>query len=121
MLHYISGCLDKKSFKCFLDLERHQTETGGTIPPNLVVTRKKPDIVIVDNKCKEAYIFELTISAESRLEIAHKLKSESYEHLVTDIRTHSVTVTPFEVGAKTGYLSFPEKNGRDPNFAFIKY
>ena len=109
VLHYISGCLDRKRFKCFLDLEGHQTEAGGTIPPHLVVTGKKPDIVIVDQKVKAVHIFELTVPGESRLDIAHKLKAESYEHLVTDIRSHSVTVTPFEVGAQTGHLNMDNK------------
>ena len=109
ILHYISECLDRQRFKCFLDLEGQQTEAGGTIPTSLVITVKKPDIVIINQKTKSAHIFELTVPGEARLDTAHKLKTESYSHFVTDIRTHSVTVTPFEVGAHTGHINNDNK------------
>ena len=45
----------------------------------------------------------------SRLDTAHNLKMESYSHFTTDIRTHTVTVTPFEVGAQTGHINQDNK------------
>ena len=48
-------------------------------------------------------------AGEARLDTAHKLKTESYSYFVTDIRTHSVTVTPFEVGAHTGHINNDNK------------
>ena len=110
VLYYISKCLDKKRYKCFLDLDGQRTEAGGTIPPSLAVTLKKPDIVIVDQKTKSAHIFELTVPGETRLETAHKLKTESFSHFVTDIQSHRVTLTPFEVGAHTGHINNENKN-----------
>ena len=109
ILYYISTCLDKKRYKCFMDLEGQRTEAGGTIPSSLLVTAKKPDIVIVDQKSKSVHIFELTVPGESRLDTAHRLKTESYSHFVTDIKTHKVTVTPFEVGAHTGHINSDNK------------
>ena len=109
VLYYISTCLDKKRFKCFLDLDGQRTVAGGTIPSSLVVTVKKPDIVIVDQKCKSVNIFELTVPGETRLDTAHKLKTESYSHFVRDITSHTVTVTPFEVGAHTGHINNDNK------------
>ena len=52
---------------------------------------------------------ELTIPGETRLDTAHKLKTESYSHFVRDITTHTVTVTPFEVGAHTGHINNDNK------------
>jgi hypothetical protein len=92
-----------------LDLEGQHTEAGGTIPSSLLVTTKKPDIVIVDQKSKSVNIFELTVPGEARLDTAHNLKMESYSHFTTDIRTHTVTVTPFEVGAHTGHINQDNK------------
>ena len=60
---------------------------------------KKPDIVIVDKKFKSVNIFELTIPGETRLDTAHSLKTEAYSDFVRDIKSNTVTVTPFEVEA----------------------
>ena len=109
ILNYISKCLDRKKFKCFIDLEGHQTESGGTIPTNMLVTLLKPDIVIVDTRSKTVHVFELTVPGEARLEKAHKLKDDKYSHLVSDIKSHTVTVTPFEVGAQTGHINSDNK------------
>ena len=84
-------------------------EARGTIPANLLVTLVKPDIVIVDNRSKSVHVFELTVPGEARLDTAHKLKSDKYSHLVSDIKTHTVTVTPFEVGAQTGHINSDNK------------
>ena len=109
VLNYVSNCLDRQKFKCFLDLDGQRTQAGGTMPSSLVVTVKKPDIVIVDQKSKSVHIFELTVPGELRLDTAHRLKTESYSHFVTDIKTHTVTVIPFEVGAHTGHINNENK------------
>ena len=109
ILNYIGKCLDKEKFKCFIDIENHQTQAGGTISPNLVVTNLKPDIVVIDDKTKSVKIFELTVPAESRLEISHKLKMDKYSHLVTDIKSHNVEIIPFEIGAQQGHISRDNK------------
>ena len=81
------------------------------------MTGKKPDIVIVDQKSKSVHIFELTVPGESRLDTAHRLKAESYSHFTTDIKTHKVTVTPFELGAHTGHMRTRE---REPPSALVE-
>ena len=70
---------------------------------------KKPDIVIVDKKFKSVIIFELTIPGETRLDTAHRLKTEAYSHFVRDIKSHTVTVTPFEVEAHTDHINNDNK------------
>ena len=109
VLSYIGKCLNKQKYTCYIDLEGSQTSAGGTIPPNLVVTTLKPDIVIIDKSSKTATIFELTIPAEHRIKIAHELKFQKYQHFMSDIKSHTVKVTPFEIGSHTGYISTENK------------
>ena len=105
ILHYIEKCLDRSKFTCFIDIEGHQTPSGGTLPPSLVVTNLKPDIVILDKKKKTLHIFELTVPGETRISTAHKLKMEKYQHFVKDITSYQTCVVPFEVGSHTGQIS----------------
>ena len=65
----------------------------------------RPDIVIVDQKKKIMSVLELTIPGESRITIAHRLKSEKHQHLTIDITTHTVSVLPFEIGSHTGHIT----------------
>ena len=46
---------------------------------------------------------------KTRLGTAHKLKTEAYSHFVRDIKTHTVTDTPFEVEAHTGHINNDNK------------
>ena len=54
-------------------------------------------------------IFELTVPGEARINIAHKLKLEKYEHFVSDIQLYSVSINAFEIGSHTGYISRENK------------
>ena len=54
-------------------------------------------------------IFELTVPAESRLEISHKIKMDKYSHLVADIKSHNVEIIAFEIGAHQGHISRDNK------------
>ena len=105
ILNYISGCLDKKNFTCYVDLPGHQTQAGGTLPPEITVSTLKPDIVIIDQKTKFVGIFELTVPGETRIREAHRLKSEKYQHFKNDINSHTVSILPFEIGSHTGFIS----------------
>ena len=40
----------------------------------------------MDQKVKVVHIFELTVPGESRLDIGHKLKAESYEPQYVDLQ-----------------------------------
>ena len=67
VLKYISECLDKTKYSCYVDIPGCQTPAGGTLPPALLVTPLRPDIVIIDKKKKEVNIFELTVPGEGRI------------------------------------------------------
>lgn len=60
---------------------------GGTIPPQLYVTDKKPDIVMIDEKSGDFELFELTCCAdrESNINAAQSRKSIRYRELVRGI------------------------------------
>ena len=109
ILNYISKCLDLEKFKCYIDLEGFKTPAGGTLPPSLVVSNLKPDIVVLDRKNKTVDIFELTCPGETRIDIAHKLKQEKYQHFEKDISSYKASVIPFEIGSNTGFISTRNK------------
>ena len=110
LLKFISDCLDRVKFSCYVDIQNCQTPADGTLPPSLVVSTLRPDIVILDKKKKEVNIFELTVPAESRIKISHNLKYQKYQHLISDIGGHSVNIIPFEIGSQTGYISRENKD-----------
>ena len=105
VLSYVASCLDKEKYEVYVDIEGEQTAAGGTLPLNIIVSNLKPDIVIIDKKEPKVSIFELTVPSEQRIDISSRLKSDKYQHFLTDIKSHAVTVTPFEVGSHTGYIS----------------
>ena len=88
-----------------MDIQGHQTQAGGTVPPNITITTLKPDIVIVDSKKKTVSIFELTVPGEARISEAHRLKYEKYQHFQHDINSYKVAIISFEIGSHTGYIS----------------
>ena len=120
VLQYISQCLDKQKYQCFVDIEGEQTAAGGTLPPSIVVSNLKPDLVIVSKKEKSVSIFELTVPAEHRIEAAHKLKTEKYQHFLTDIKSFKPSVTPFEIGSHTGFVSTSNRRNLTEIHKFCK-
>ena len=104
----------------FSDIEGKQTSAGGTIAPNLCITTLIPDLVIIDDKKKAIKIFELTVPGELRIETAHKLKYEKYQHFEKEIVTHQTSVIPFEIGASTGYVSGENKTNLAAIHKFCK-
>ena len=116
----MASCLDKEKFEVYVDIEGEQTTNGGTLPPNVTVTSLKPDIVIINKKDPKVSIFELTVPSEQRIELSNTLKSNKYQHFRTDIKSHTVTVTPFEVGSHTGYISSQNKKNLADLHKFCK-
>ena len=75
---------------------------GGTIPPDVLVTGEKPDIVIIDRYLKRLIIIELTCPWEDRFKAAREHKTEKYTPLVNDIQNNgfSVEFIPLEIGVR---------------------
>ena len=66
------------------------------------------DIVIISQE--EVNIFELTVPLEPNIKAANFRKIEKYSHMIFDITSHKVNLTPFEIGSR-GYIS-PENRAR---------
>ena len=64
MVNYIVQRVDTSNYKVHSDLPGHETSNGGSLPPSMVVTSLKPDIVIIDENRKEAKLFEPTCPME---------------------------------------------------------
>ena len=63
----------------------------------------------MDKQQKSVSILELTCPAEHRLDIAHRLKKEKYNHFERDIRHFKTEIIPFEIGSHSGYVSSENK------------
>ena len=83
---------------------------GSTIPPDIVPTQQRPDLVIINRKEKLVFIIELTICFERNFEAANARKAERYQHLKNDIedRGFKCYLLPLEIGSR-GYVSKKNK------------
>ena len=61
------------------------TTTGGALPVNIIVSKLRPDIVIVKTKKKFVHLSELTVPFEHYIYKAHERKTHKYANLVLDI------------------------------------
>ena len=52
IIKYIDKCLDKSKYEVYVDLDGSKFSENSTIPPQYIVTTKRPDIVIIDKKPK---------------------------------------------------------------------
>ena len=73
-----------KDLSVYCDLEGH-TIAGGTIPPNVLPTAQKPDLVLYWPQEQNIVIIELTVPFECNTDQAHNHKTTKYEQLVSDI------------------------------------
>ena len=106
LLHIVKQMHASKSQsgkRIIADVTDFKLPDGGTIPPEVIVTNKRPDIVLIDEKTGDCELFELTSCADSMENIknAQSRKSVRYAPLVGDIKSTGVEakVTPFEVCA----------------------
>ena len=75
----------KEGCELFSDLDGFQAPHGGTIPPDILVTVLRPDLVIVNRQLKRFMVFELTCPWDSNIENAHSFKDTKYAPLVADL------------------------------------
>ena len=77
--------MDSKSHsgkRIYADLQDHSLPGGGTVPPGIFVTLKKPALVIVDDDKKVIELFELTCCGDTDTLIkgAQNRKYDRYQH-----------------------------------------
>ena len=75
---------------------------GSTLPPDIVQTTSRPDLVIINRHEKSVQILELTCSFESNIEMANARKTVKYTQLKNDIEDmgYSCALIPFEIGSR---------------------
>ena len=66
---------------------------GGTLPPDVLVTDLRPDIVMLDRTSKVINIFELTCSFEKSIPVAHLKITTKFFDLTTDLTNAILTNT----------------------------
>ena len=87
--------------RLFSDMPGYQAPYGGTVPPHILVTAMKPDIVIINELSQEVVVFELTCPWDSNIARSHNLKSEKYAPLVMDLsQRFVVSFYPIEISAR---------------------
>ena len=75
---------------------------GGTIPPDILVTTSRPDLVLVNREDRKIYLMELTCSFEQNIQAANLRKTIRYTSLKSDIEQAGYTciLIPFEIGSR---------------------
>ena len=75
---------------------------GGTVPPDIMVTTQRPDMVIVNTTPPTVYLVELTCPFTRNIEAANRRKRERYQFLTTDIKEagYQCMNMPFEFGSR---------------------
>ena len=53
IINFIATAINRNKYKIYADIEGFRTNAGGTIPPEVLITTDRPDLVIVDEKTKK--------------------------------------------------------------------
>jgi hypothetical protein len=77
---------DAPGIKVYADLEGYKV-AGGTIPPHLLTTASRPDLVVSNAEKKELHVYELTcpFDAKENIAAARKRKLKRYQSLPRDV------------------------------------
>ena len=95
------------------------TNAGGTIPPDILVTADRPDIVIIDKRNKTLNVFELTVTFEDNIESRNAYKKDKYSYMKSDITKYHVNIEAFEIGVR-GYISKENRHRIKQIFSFCQ-
>ena len=90
LLHIVKQMRESKQHtekRIIADVPGFRLPDGGTVPPELLVTNLRPDIVLIEEKTNAVELFELTSCADSRDNItnAQDRKQRRYRNLKTDL------------------------------------
>ena len=91
----------RAGFVLFSDLPGLQSAHGGVIPPHILVTPLRPDLVLIDEQSRTVVIFELTCPWETNIDRNHEYKEGKYAPLVADLsRAFNVSQFSVEISAR---------------------
>ena len=102
LLHIVKQVCASKQHegkRIIADVPGYRLPDGGTVPPEVLVTLLKPDIVLIDEKSNTVELFELTSCADSKNSInaAQTRKRDKYQKLKADL--NDAALKCFEVCA----------------------
>ena len=94
---------------------------GGTIPPDILVTQSRPDLVLLNRETKTICLLELTCCFERNAEAANIRKSIRYNSLKTDPEDidYKCFLVPFEIGSR-GHIQKSTKSNLLSIFTTMK-
>ena len=84
LFNFIEGKL-QEGFVIFADLAGKDAGGGHVVPPDILATSQRPDIVVVDRPNRKIFIFELTCPHDTNIVTAHYFKTGKYASLVNDL------------------------------------
>ena len=95
--------------------------SGGIIPPDILVTQSRPDLVLLNRADKTICLLELTCSFERNAEAAYLRKSIRYTSLKNDLEDigYKCFLVPFEVGSR-GHIKKSTKSNIFSIFTTMK-
>ena len=85
----------------YADIPGHKFN-NGTIPPDIILTSSRPDLILINRTEKRIDVLELSCSFEKNIESAHQIKELRYFDLKTDLQQAGwlVNLVPFEIGSR---------------------
>ena len=89
ILHYIGKILSenkKKKIRFYVDIPNLNINSGA-LPPNIIFSSQKSDIVIIDKSITSATVWlcKLTFPIDANINNANSYKKDKYESLKEDI------------------------------------
>ena len=122
VLTYIATTCEQlqNNIEMYIDIQGHKIN-GGTLPPDIVVTSNRPDIVLVDRDNKEILLAELTCPFETNIDNANARKTDKYSPLQSDIASngYKCRLICFEVGSR-GLITKYNKKRLSEIIRFVK-
>jgi hypothetical protein len=101
------------SWKIYCDLEGAAKIAGTTIPPDILPTQQRPDLVLINLATKSIVVFELTIPYDRNIDAAHNRKLDKYAGLKGDLgeQGYDVKLVCVEISSR-GLISGKKKKIR---------
>ena len=90
------------SWTFYCDLAGSNKVAGTTIPPDILATQQRPDLVLVNRESKSIIVIELTVPFEQNIHNAHERKVNRYSSLIMDLQEqgHDSKLYCIEIGSR---------------------
>jgi hypothetical protein len=109
-----------QSWKIYCDLSGATKTAGTTIPPEILPTQQRPDLVLINAASSSIIIVELSVPFEANIHKAHEHKENRYASLVNDLREQGYDTDLFcvEIGSR-GLISSSNKHAFNSIFSLV--